>query len=216
MFFFAVILVAGSAVWTKQHGATPLAAVDSAPTAFASIAAMPEGKAVGGMRVQPVIRAGGVGVPPVMVGDVAAPTGTVNNRGRSAFEWSDTPAEMERPLRWFGGRPVRPARTVWLTVTAYSPDARSCGKFADGITASNKSIWTNGMKLVAADTSILPMGTMLTIPGYDDDQIVPVLDRGGAIKGDRLDVLFPSHDEARRWGVQRLPVTIWEYAEPQP
>ena len=120
-----------------------------------------------------------------------------------------------RPLgvRYFNGRPARPVRTVWITVTAYSPDHRSCGEHADGITASNKSVWTNAMKLVAADTSILPMGTMLSIPGYDDGRIVPVLDRGGAIKGARLDVLFPSHDEALQWGVQRLPVTIWEYAD---
>ncbi len=116
-------------------------------------------------------------------------------------------------VRYFNGRPARPVRTVWITVTAYSPDHRSCGEHADGITASNKSVWTNAMKLVAADTSILPMGTMLSIPGYDDGRIVPVLDRGGAIKGARLDVLFPSHDEALQWGVQRLPVTIWEYAD---
>lgn len=123
--------------------------------------------------------------------------------------------EVKRPadVRYFNGRPVRPVRTVWITVTAYSPDHRSCGEHADGITASNKSVWTNAMKLVAADTSILPIGTMLTIPGYDGDRIVPVLDRGGAIKGARLDVLFPSHDEALEWGVQRLPVTIWEYAD---
>lgn len=116
-------------------------------------------------------------------------------------------------VRWFNGRKARPVRTVWITVTAYSPDHRSCGEYADGVTASNKSIWTNSMKLVAADTSILPMGTMLSIPGYDNGAIVPVLDRGGAIKGARLDALFPSHAEALEWGVQRLPVTIWEYAD---
>lgn len=115
--------------------------------------------------------------------------------------------------RWFNGRKVRPARTLWMTVTAYSPDHRSCGKFADGITASNKSIWTNGMKLVAADTRLLPFGTLLSVPGYDQGRIVPVLDRGGAIKGSRLDVLYPTHAIARTWGVQRLPVTVWEYAD---
>ena len=126
---------------------------------------------------------------------------------------ADTDRAVVEGVRWFGGRPIRPVRTVWMTVTAYSPDARSCGADADGITASMKSIWTNGMKLVAADTSVLPMGTMLSIPGYDAQRVVPVLDRGGAIKGDRLDVLFPSHNEARQWGVQRLPVTIWDYAD---
>jgi len=115
--------------------------------------------------------------------------------------------------RWFNGRRVRPARTLWMTVTAYSPDHRSCGKWADGVTASMKSVWTNGMKLVAADTRLLPFGTLLSVPGYDSGRIVPVLDRGGAIKGRRLDVLYPTHAIARKWGVQKLPVTVWEYAD---
>jgi len=116
-------------------------------------------------------------------------------------------------VRWFGGRKVRPARTLWMTVTAYSPDHRSCGKWADGITASNKSVWTNGMKLVAADTRLLPFGSLLSVPGYDQGRVVPVLDRGGAIKGNRLDVLYPTHAIARKWGVQKLPVTVWEYVD---
>ena len=103
-----------------------------------------------------------------------------------------------------------------MMVTAYSPDAQSCGEFADGITASGYSVKTNGMKLVAADTSMLPFGTMLSIPGYDDGYVVPVLDRGGAIKGDHLDALFPTHEEALQWGVQHLDVTIWEYADGKP
>jgi len=130
-----------------------------------------------------------------------------------------TPAEMAElgvdPLsvRWFNGRQVRPARTIWMTVTAYSPDHRSCGKWADGVTASNKSVWTNGMKLVAADTRLLPFRSLVSVPGYDEGRIVPVLDRGGAIKGARLDVLYPTHEIALRWGVQRLPVTVWEYVD---
>ena len=116
----------------------------------------------------------------------------------------------------FNGRPVRAVRTIRMMVTAYSPDARSCGEFADGITASGYSVKTNGMNLVAADTSKLPFGTMLSIPGYDDGYIVPVLDVGGAIKGDHLDALFPTHEEALEWGVRHLDVTIWEYADGKP
>lgn len=113
----------------------------------------------------------------------------------------------------FNGRTLRAARTMWMTVTAYSPDARSCGKWADGITASGYSVETNGFKSVAADTRLLPFGTVLSIPGYHNGRLVPVLDRGGAIKGDRLDVLFPTHEEALQWGRQRLLVTVWEYVD---
>lgn len=116
-------------------------------------------------------------------------------------------------VRWFDGRPVRPARTIWMRVTAYSPDARSCGKWADGQTATLHSVWTNGMRLVAADTRVLPYGSIITVPGYADDEIVPVLDCGGAIKGNRLDVLYPTHEIARAWGVRDVAVTVWEYAD---
>lgn len=133
-------------------------------------------------------------------------------------EAAPEPSEPEYPLdtRWFNARPVRPARTMWMTVTAYSPDERSCGDSADGITSSIHNVYTNAMKLVAADSRILPLGSMISVPGYDDGRIVPVLDRGGAIKGHRLDVLFPTHEQARKWGVRRVKVTVWEYADGKP
>jgi 3D (Asp-Asp-Asp) domain-containing protein len=72
------------------------------------------------------------------------------------------------------------------------------------------------MNLVAADSRVLPLGSMVSIPGYDEGRIVPVLDRGGAIKGNRLDVLFSSHDTALRWGSRRLKITVWGPADGQP
>jgi 3D (Asp-Asp-Asp) domain-containing protein len=127
-----------------------------------------------------------------------------------------SPAAAASALRMFNGRPIRPASTVSMLVTAYSPDERSCGDSADGITASGYSVWTNGMKMVAADSRFLPLGSLVSVPGYDDGQVVPVLDRGGAIKGQRLDVLFPTHEIARQWGVQTLSVIVWEYADGKP
>jgi len=118
--------------------------------------------------------------------------------------------------RWFNGRAIRPVKTITMLVTAYSPDEKSCAGSADGITASLHHVATNAHKMVAADTRVLPLGSMITIPGYDSGQVVPVLDRGGAIKGNRLDVLFPTDAEARKWGVRRLKVTVWEYADGKP
>ncbi|MFI4898875.1 MAG: 3D domain-containing protein [Phycisphaerales bacterium JB059] len=129
----------------------------------------------------------------------------------------ETPAPaFDAETRWFDGRPVRPARTIEMLVTAYSPHAASCGQFADGQTATLHSVRTNGGALVAADTSVLPYGSMLTIDGYAADGIVPVLDCGGAIKGNRLDLLFPTHEEALAWGVRRIEVVVWEYADGKP
>lgn len=115
--------------------------------------------------------------------------------------------------RIFNGRVIRPAKTMAMVTTAYSPDERSCGPNADGTTASGKSVWTNGMKMAAADTRLLPFGTLISVPGYHDGQPVPVLDRGGAIKGRRLDMLYPTHEIAKTWGRQKQTVTIWEYVD---
>ncbi len=123
------------------------------------------------------------------------------------------PRKPAAPAAVFNGRPRRKARTVRMLVTGYSPDARSCGDSADNITASGYSVWTNAMKMVAADTRLLPFGSVISVPGYDGGQPVPVLDRGGAIKGLRLDLLFPTHEAARRWGKKWLDVTVWEYAD---
>jgi 3D (Asp-Asp-Asp) domain-containing protein len=35
-----------------------------------------------------------------------------------------------------------------------------------------------------------------------------MIDRGSAIKGEHLDVFFPTHEQALQWGRQRLPVTV--------
>ena len=85
-------------------------------------------------------------------------------------------------------------------VTAYCPCEKCCGKFADGITASGKPAVG---KIVAAPSTI-PFGTVLAIPGYSE--VAVVWDRGGAITGNRLDVLFPTHERAKQWGVQELMV----------
>lgn len=118
--------------------------------------------------------------------------------------------------RFFNGRPVRPARTIKMKVTAYSPDEQSCAGTADGITSSIHNVFTNGMRLVAADSRVLPLGSIVSVPGYDDGKVVPVLDRGGAIKGRRLDVLYATHEQALKWGVKDLEVTVWEYADGKP
>lgn len=162
--------------------------------------------------------------PQLIAGEVTVPMAAVQQIGPHAnYKLSATlPAKKENrsppPLTYasasatFDGRTLRPIGTMRMLVTAYSPDRRSCGKWADGVTASGHSVWTNAMKLVAADTRLLPFGTILTVPGYNDSKPVQVLDRGGRIKGHRLDLLYPTHEIARRWGKQFIDVTIWEYA----
>jgi len=97
-------------------------------------------------------------------------------------------------------------QTLTMRVTAYCPCEKCCGPYADGITASGHKIQP-GDVFVAADRRF-PFGTEMIIPGYNNDQPVKVLDRGGAIHGNRLDVFFHTHAEALQWGVRYLDVRI--------
>lgn len=104
--------------------------------------------------------------------------------------------------------PIAKPRTLRMEVTAYCPCKKCCGKNARGITASGLRISHNAGLFVAADTALLPFHTKLIIPGYAADQAVPVLDRGGAIKGNRIDVFFPTHQQALEWGRRVVEVTV--------
>jgi 3D (Asp-Asp-Asp) domain-containing protein len=99
------------------------------------------------------------------------------------------------------------SHVVWMNVTAYCPCAKCCGKNAAGVTASGKPISFDNGHFVAAP-SVYGFGTKLIIAGYNGGQAVQVLDRGGAIKGNHLDVFFPTHDQAKAWGRRWIAVTV--------
>lgn len=104
---------------------------------------------------------------------------------------------------------IRPAvKHQWMEVTAYCPCTHCCGPNASGVTASGLPVTHNDGRFVAADTSMLPFGSRLSIPGYHDATAVPVIDRGGAIRGHRLDVFFPTHEQALQWGRRWVLVTV--------
>jgi 3D (Asp-Asp-Asp) domain-containing protein len=97
-------------------------------------------------------------------------------------------------------------RTVRMRVTGYCPCAKCCGKYADGITASGHKIQP-GETFVAADKRYA-FGTEMVIEDYNDGKPVKVLDRGGAIQGNKLDVFFHTHQEALEWGVRYIDVKV--------
>ncbi len=50
--------------------------------------------------------------------------------------------------------------------------------------------------VAAVDTNVIPFGTKLYIPGYG---YAVAADRGGAIKGNRIDLCMNSYNEAIQW-----------------
>ena len=90
--------------------------------------------------------------------------------------------------------------TKIFKITAYCPCAKCCGK-QTGITASGTRA-TAGRTVAAS--SQYAFGTKLLING----QVYTVEDRGGAIKGNKIDVYMDSHAQALAWGVKYLPVQV--------
>ena len=97
-------------------------------------------------------------------------------------------------------------RTIRMRVTGYCPCSKCCGKFADGITANGHKI-RPGDTFVAADKRY-SFGTEMVIEGYNNGKSIKVLDRGGAIRGNKLDVFFHTHQEALEWGVRYIDVKV--------
>ena len=101
--------------------------------------------------------------------------------------------------------PLQTVTKVEMEVTAYCKCESCCGNHSPGITASGYKL-RQGDKLIAAPRTF-SFGTKIFIPGYG---LASVEDRGGAIKGNRLDVYFDTHKEALIWGRQTVTVQIWE------
>src|ERR1700678_2528822 len=83
-------------------------------------------------------------------------------------------------------------RIVMMDVTAYCACKKCCGSHAAGLTASGRRTTYNGGHFVAADIKLFPFGTKLIVPGYADSNPVEVIDRGGAIRGNHIDVFMPT------------------------
>jgi len=102
--------------------------------------------------------------------------------------------------------PTEKWRIVRMKVTGYCPCSKCCGEYSDGITANGHEIQP-GDTFVAADKRF-SFGTEMVIEGYNNSQVVKVLDRGGAIKGNKLDAFFHTHQEALEWGVRYIDVKV--------
>jgi len=124
------------------------------------------------------------------------------NREAPSISYREVTSEMEKIIN--ETRAFRVTRT--FRVTAYCPCEKCCGRFADGVTASGHVI-KPGDRFVAASPEYT-FGTIMEIPEYAAGKPVLVQDRGGAIKGNRLDVYFDTHQEALEWGVKILEVKL--------
>lgn len=92
------------------------------------------------------------------------------------------------------------SKVINAKVTAYTPYDAGCNGITASGTAAKKGV-------IAVDPSVIPLGTKVYIPGYG---VAVAQDKGGAIKGSRIDVCYATKAEAFGWGVRNVPVYILE------
>jgi 3D (Asp-Asp-Asp) domain-containing protein len=99
----------------------------------------------------------------------------------------------------------RAVKTIYCEVTAYNPTRAECDA-APLITASGQRVRVGG---IAADLRVLPFGSIVVIPNYNNGNPCVVTDTGSAIRGTDIDVFMWSTDAAIHWGRRKnVPVRV--------
>lgn len=93
-------------------------------------------------------------------------------------------------------------KEMTMEATAYGPDCAGCS----GISATGMNLKNGSPKVIAVDPSVIPLGSRVWVEGYGE---AIAGDTGGAIKGNIIDVLYPSEAQAAsEWGRRTVKVKI--------
>ena len=89
--------------------------------------------------------------------------------------------------------------------TAYCPCSKCCGKWS----RYKRCAWNNTPArgpIIAVDPRYIDLGSKVDVEGHGTKLAA---DTGKDIKGRRIDILFSTHAEAKKFGVQKLK--IWAH-----
>ncbi|MFD9627997.1 3D domain-containing protein [Peribacillus muralis] len=97
-----------------------------------------------------------------------------------------------------------------VLATGYTAGYESTGKYPEspsyGVTYSGVKVKRDVFSTIAADLAVFPLGTILWIPGYGYGVVA---DKGGAIKGNHLDLYYETvQDVYDNWGKKTLEVYV--------
>ncbi|MED1556503.1 cell wall-binding protein EntA [Bacillus paramycoides] len=134
------------------------------------------------------------------------------------------PAKAEAPAKAQAPAPVKTAakpvvkaaetnepsegRDLTVVATAYTAHPSENGGTYGGrvLTAMGHDLTANpNMKMIAVDPKVIPLGSKVWVEGYGE---AIAGDTGGAIKGNRIDILLGSDSAAQKWGRKTVKVKI--------
>jgi 3D (Asp-Asp-Asp) domain-containing protein len=111
----------------------------------------------------------------------------------------------------------QPKEENWSTYRLSHYIAR-CSEGCTGITRTGINVRNTtryqGYRVIAVDTSLIPLGSIVEIDDGDNVYEAIAIDTGGAIRGHKLDLLVGSTNEALKLGVKQVKLRImregWE------
>lgn len=126
----------------------------------------------------------------VAIGTKEAPKAAPVTVSRGATSTNDT-----------SGAPTG-GREFYVEATAYTAYCDGCS----GITATGIDIRSNpGIKVIAVDPNVIPLGSRVWVEGYG---YAIAGDTGGVIKGNIIDLLVSSKEEAANWGRRQVRIKV--------
>lgn len=125
--------------------------------------------------------------------------GIVGPNTKAALGSSDNTAATT-PSR--AGSSVNRGRTLTMTATAYDPCYKCNYPYYGAPSYIGLPL---GRGIIAVDPRVIPMGTRLYVEGYGEGIAA---DQGNAIKGNRIDLCFATHQQALGYGMKTVKVTI--------
>lgn len=99
------------------------------------------------------------------------------------------------------GRAEVTKKFLTVKATAYGPPLFPAGS----LTATGESV---GWGVVAVDPEVIPLGSIVSLPGCFGEKKFRALDTGKKIRGARIDVWLPSVDAVQEWGRRKVVVII--------
>jgi 3D (Asp-Asp-Asp) domain-containing protein len=143
----------------------------------------------------------------------AQPAQQVQSLGAQIGEASNPESRVAGPTIGDSGSTSTVAKTTDAsasnTAVAVAPQTYTATAYSlRGRTASGRPV-TRG--LIAADPSVLPLGTRVRLEAGSFSGEYEVADTGGAVKGRRIDIWTPTSREALKFGRRAVKLTVLSF-----
>ena len=113
---------------------------------------------------------------------------------------TQSPKKVQKPANSLQAQLAKAKKVFTVRTTAYTSDPRENGGW--NVTAIGTKIRRG---VIAVDPRVIPLRTRVYVEGYG---FATAEDTGGAIKGNKIDVVMDTRAQSRNWGVRNVKIYI--------